>query len=356
MLNKDNGSLLSGLDKEAVKQLFSRPLNNVNVNLDNLKQRVLRVKASSKNSKLYLYQAKIKKLIVEKNCNLTIDLRDNHFVDTVIVKDNFSGTINLSRNTISTIEFADNCRCNLTIHGSLKCFKLSFGDVFSGSLDIEDSCFHLLKVGYYCYADIKLQDNWGSKTVRIGNSFRGSLTMNNVLVPDIEIGDDCKGDIAVSSRDEDMGAKHLNLADEFNGRIDLSGCQTVEAVDVGSHAGGKLDFAGCPSIRVLKFDECFKGEAQLSDSAIEYIHAKDGCEGSFILFNCRNLTLMRLPRSEMHRMDTDLTPLKIERGGRHIYYHFQERSLPAHYFKTGYRGMLKGLKKYIKKHLSSPNL
>ena len=352
----EDSGLSAGIDKKTADEILRYSLNNVNVNLANYKRSVLRIKASSQNSRLVLCQAKIKKLVIEKNCNLHIDLRDNHVVETVIVKDNFSGTINLSRNTIATIDFANNCRCNLTIHGSLKCFKLTFGDVFSGRLDIEDSCFHFLRVGYYCYADINLKNNWGSKAVRIGDSFRGSLTMDNVLVPDIEIGNDCKGNILISSRDEDLGARRLRLADEFNGRLDISGCQTIETVDVGNHACGRLDFSGCLSLKVLNLEKCFKGEAWLSNSAVEYIQAKEGCEGRFILFDCQNLTLLCLPDTEKFSLDTNLTPLQIEQSRRYVYYHFQNRPLPPRCFKTECRKLFERAGKYVKKHLSSPKL
>lgn len=107
--------------------------------------------------------AEVRRVVIEEGCNLVIDLRDNPYVRTLVVKDNFIGRINLSRSSITKIRIGSNCRCDLIIHDSRECFKLAAADVFSGRLDIENSCFHHLTFGYYCYADLRLQDNCGRK-------------------------------------------------------------------------------------------------------------------------------------------------------------------------------------------------
>ena len=46
-------------------------------------------------------------------------------------------SINLSRSTIESIVLSDNCRCNLSIYDSKRCFTLNIGDVYSGNLNIK---------------------------------------------------------------------------------------------------------------------------------------------------------------------------------------------------------------------------
>ena len=87
------------------------------------------------NCTLNLNRCKIKKLQVARRSNVAVDLRDNPHIETVTVEEGFIGSLNLSRSSVTQIRIGDNCRCNISMNYSGKCFDLEIGDVYSGVLD-----------------------------------------------------------------------------------------------------------------------------------------------------------------------------------------------------------------------------
>lgn len=329
---------------------FMRSGRKVQIIINGIKKSRFSVPKYTRDCVLNLTRARIKKLIVCKKVSAAIDIRDNPFIDAVSVDDSFSGSLNLSRSSVTDIVLGDNCRCNLTMNYSGKCFNLKIGDVYSGVLEIRDSCFHMLEIGYYSYANIKLSENWGKKGIKIGSSFRGNLIADSVYLKDLSVGDDCRGKIFIKSkRSHDKGLKHIELADDFGGELDIGGSQTVESVDIGAKATGKLKISGCPAIKVLRFEEYFTGWSDLSRSGIMYIKARKGCNGEFILLNCRDFTLFELPKDCHPKINIDRTPLEVSRDNDSIYYKFHERRLPDEYFTPLYIQWYKDIKKFFRR-------
>lgn len=339
------------LDERGLTKLLKEDISGANIVIHKYKKRTVRIKSSTKGAVLNLSRAAIKILIIEKNCNLVIDLRDNPYIESLIIKDSFAGNINLSRNSIRKINIANNSRCELSINDSLKCFDLNISDVFSGILNVKNSCFHDLDIGYYCYASIKLESNWGKRNIKIGNSFRGNLDIDSVHVPNIHIGDDCKGKITVSSKDDAHGSKHLEVADEFNGQIDLSKSKTIADLEFGNNTRGQINLQGCPSVKVAHFGEHYNGKTDFSFSGIEYLHAKKDCRGNFIMLNCDNLALIKMPNERKASMTIEKEPINIKTDDEHIYYQYHSRELPREYFTPVYKGLYRNLKRFFKEKL-----
>lgn len=158
-------------------------------------------------------------------------MRDNPHIETVTVEEGFIGSLNLSRSSVTQIRVGDNCRCNISMNYSGKCFDLEIGDVYSGVLDIRDSCFHNLKIGYYCYANIKLSENWGQKNIIVGDSFRGNMILDSVYVRNVSVGSDCRGKIFVKSGERsEQGIRSINLADDFGGELDIGDSKPLNAL------------------------------------------------------------------------------------------------------------------------------
>lgn len=327
---------------------FMRNPKKVNLVLNGFKKSTLVVPKTTQSCNLNLSHADIKKLIISKRANALIDMRDNMQIDSIMVGEGFIGSINLSRSSISDIRIQDNCRCNLTINYSAKCFNLKINDVYSGVLDIKDSCFHRLEIGYYCYANIKLSENWGQKQIKIGSSFRGNLIVDSVYVKDIVIGDDCKGKIFIKNKEKhEKGIKHIDLADDFGGELDICGSKTVERVDIGNNASGHINISGCESVRALRVNEYYDGFADLSHSGIMYIRAKKGSEGRMVLMDCSNLTLLKFSKDSNPIIDTDKTPLEIAKDENNVYYKFHHQKIPDEYFAPLYARWVKKVKNFF---------
>lgn len=335
------------LNEEELHRKLKSRLVDASITIHKLRQNTLKISAFSEGAVLNFTHAEVKHLVIEKHCNLILDLRDNQSIKSLHVKESFTGNMNLSRNSIEDIRMDNNCRCDMTVCSSLKCFNMEIADVFSGNLDIRNSCFHRLKVGYYCYAVIKLNGNWGRKDITIGDSFRGTLSVDTVHVPDLLIGNDCKGKIVISSSNSERGSRHVNLADDFKGVLDVSGSQTVERIDVGRNACGRLHLKGCPAVKITKFDEDFSGFADFSESAIEYVRAHKGCRGELVFKNCDNLALLKLPVDKRSKLMIEKQPLNTEIAGEHIYYRFHPQELPDFYFASAYCKWFGGLKKIL---------
>lgn len=358
---KDLGVSVFRPDKEKESYLTASELSRklkgdisgVNLTVFHYKKRQITIKASTKGAILNLSRAAIKKLVIEENCNLVIDLRDNPFIETLIIHDGFAGNINLSRNSVKKVQIANNCRCELNINDSMKCFDLTIADVFSGVLNIKNSCFHDLDIGYYSYADIKLASNWGKRNIKIGNSFRGKLDIDSVHVPSVKIGNDCKGQVRISSHDEIHGAPKVEIADEFNGSLDLSDSKTIAHLDCGSHARGKINLLGCPSLKVARLGKHFRGQADFSESAIEYLRTGRDCQGDIILLGCENLALIKMPNERQNAITIDRTPIKVKNDGKDVYYSFYQRELPKEYFTPFYKDWYQSAKRFFKEKLSS---
>ncbi len=337
------------LSEKELDRVLSGNVSNASVLVNKYKKRVLHIRPETKGAALNLSRAAVKKLVIGPGCNLIIDLRDNPYIERLVIREGFVGSINAARTSLKHIDIADNCRCELSLNDSLKCFSLHIGDVFSGILNVKNSCFHHLDIGYYCYADISLEKNWGRRNIKIGNSFRGNLHIDGVHVPGLEIGDDCKGKISVSSHDDIHGARKIKIRNEFNGELDLSNSKTVSRLELGAHTRGKLNLLGCPSLQVVKIGENFNGTADFSESGIEYLRAARGCRGRLILLNCANLTLLKLPVERKTSVTIEKDPLRVQTVKGNVYYQFKDKRLPAEYFTPFYKKWFEKVKVFFVK-------
>lgn len=326
-------------------------ISNAHLTVYNYKKRRMNIKASTKGAVLNLSKAAVKKLVIGENGNLVVDLRDNPYIETLIIKSGFTGNINLSRNGVKKIEIFDNCRCELSINDSLKCFDLNIGDVFSGVLSVKNSCFHKLNIGYYSYAEINLSSNWGKRDVNIGNSFRGKLNIDSVHAPSVRIGNDCKGRICVSGKDEGKILPKIEIADEFGGKLDLSDSRNVTRLEFGRNTGGKINLFGCPSLKVVRLGEHFHGKADFSESGIEYLRAGKDCQGELILLGCENLALIKMPNERQKSVTIDRSPIKVKNDGKEVYYSFCEHELPSGYFTPFYQDWYNATKRIFKEKI-----
>lgn len=347
---KKNDGSEEYLNAGELAEKLKEPLNGVTLILNNYKKRRLEIKSGTTGAVLDFSRARVRHIKIGAGCHLLMDLRDNAYVKSLEIDNNFSGKMNLSRTGLQSVRVGNNCHCDFSINDSLKCFNMEIKDIFSGAINIHNSCFHKLRVGFYCYAAIRLKDNWGRKYIELGNSFRGSLNVDTVNIPEIKIGDDCRGTVSVSSRDNLHGSRVMDVADDFNGSLDIGGSQTVRNVYFGISAKGKINMRGCPSVKTVKFEEKFSGTADFSDSAVEYIRIGAGSRGRMIMFNCDNLTLVKVPQKNNVKLATEKKALKVKQEKESLYYSFADRELPSQYFTPFYKKWYVRLKKFVKRH------
>ena len=330
------------LSERQLKNTIKQSLDNVKIYVGKLKAHTLKIPAYTKGCIYNFSRAEINTLIIEENCDMHIDMRDNKFIEALKIRKNFSGSVNMSRNSVQSIEIEDNCRCDLSMFDSLKCFNLIIGDVYSGILNIKNSCFHALSVGYYCYAQIKLNNNWGRRDLIIGDSFRGELDIEGINIYNIDIGKDCKGRISIQA--ENLSIPHnINIAEDFGGSLDLQEDKAVNNIKVGRNASGKFNFWGCQSIKNVTFDKYFKGYADFSESSVEYVQAKYGSSGEMIFTGCKNLSLIRVPHNKKSVLTMEKNPESVENKKEEDIYYFKSSNKEKRYKIPFYTRLAEGI-------------
>ena len=330
-------------------QVLNNPLNGQELELNHLCQRVARFKAYSYSSKVDMNLAEVRKVVVEDGCNLVLDLRDNPYITTLVVKDNFRGKINLSRSSIRKIKIGANCHCELIIHNSRACFSLCLGEACSGKCEIKNSCFNRLSLGKNCDVEMILQDNRGKKNIKLGDEFRGSLMAKGVVLPKIETGNNCVGKFWLKEGTSDNGVHKLLAGDDFAGTIEAPTYPHLEWVEFGRRTAGKMNFQACPALKVLKFERGFRGNVDLSDSGIEYVRALEEAVGNLVVVHCENLLQLKLPADRKAVVTSDRYPIRVKSGGAHLYYLFSNKSTPWRYHTHFYTVWWKAMRRYWKK-------
>lgn len=334
-------------------QVLHNPLNGQELELNYLCQRVARFKAYSYSSKVDMNLAEVRKVVVEDGCNLVLDLRDNPYIQTLVLKDNFRGKVNLSRSSIRKIKIGAKCNCELIIHNSRECFSLGSGAGWRGKLEVKNSCFNRLDLGRDCSILMLLQDNRGRKNIMLGDGFRGSVEARGLAVPKFEAGNDCEGKIELRDGSADNGVRKLLAGDDFVGTIEASMYPYLEWAEFGCRAAGKINFQACPSLKVLKFERGFKGNVDLSGSGIEYVRVLEEAAGNLVVARCENLLQMKLPADRKAVITSDRYPIRVKSGGVHLYYLFSNKSTPWRYHTPFYAVWWKAMRRYLRKQFNA---
>lgn len=312
------------LTEAELKSLLHNPIDAEYLYVGCLKADSITIAAYSRGGIYNFGRLQVRKIIVEENCDLQIDLRDNEAIRTIQIGNSYNGGLNLSRSNVENITIGNNCRCDLAVFDSRKCFNLRIGDVYSGDLNIKNSCFHNLRIGYYSYASIRLQNNWGRRNIQVGDSFRGNLDIDSLNISGIIIGNDCKGVIKIGGTDAQNGSRGVVIGDEFGGVLDLQGNNSLRELKVGRHAVGKFYLWGKGGVQQAVFGPHFNGVADFSESSVEYINFDGGSSGEVILRNCYELKLMKIHQYQNLQLQIWQNPLQIRYDEEAAYYYFAD--------------------------------
>lgn len=303
------------------KRRVERGLDFARVYAADISAHSLTIAPDSKDCFYDLTHANISKLVVSENATVNIDLRDNTFIESVVVGDKFSGTINLSRSSVESVFIGNNCHCHLTIADAKKCFNLQIADIYSGNLNVSNSCLYAFGLGYYSYADLILSNNIIKKGIEIGDSFRGNFYALNQNVDVFKVGDDCKGTVKVSDQGSETGVKKLIVGDDFSGVLNLSGDESLKVVEVGRKNGGRIDASLTPNLERMSVGKYFNGNVNLSSSAVQNIFVAYGASGCFDLTDSNRLGQVHAT-IDNHLIFNGISPVSTETADGSVYYRF----------------------------------
>lgn len=311
------------LSEKQLKKRLAKGIDFAKVYIGKLAAHSIRIPADSKDCSYNFSNAEITKLTVEENCSISIDMRDNTFIESLVIGEKFSGSVNLSRTSIESIFINNNCRCNLNIADSKKCFNLQIADIYSGNLNISNCCLYAFGLGYYSYADLMLANNIIKKEIVIGDSFRGGFYATNQNVELMKVGDDCKGWVKLNNQSKDTGVQRLLIGDDFAGSINLSGDESIVSIETGRKNGGKIDASYAGVLDKVKIGKYFNGNIDLSGSAVQNITVAYGASGSVNLKDCHNLKLLQATVDNNLFIDGDMPVKSVKTLENTVYYNFE---------------------------------
>lgn len=274
------------LSERLLKKRIAAGINFAKVYVSRLKEGNLLIPAETRNCSYNFTKAEIGKITIGEGCNINIDLRDNDFTTSLVIKDKFSGTLNLSRTTLESLFIGNNCRCNLSLSDSKRCVNVQIGEVASGNINIINSCMYVLQIGYYSYADIMLSNNMVKKEIAIGNSFRGGLYAINQNSDWLKIGNDCKGWVKLNSQVSGQGVKNLLIDNDFGGNVNLSGDVSVRNISVRDRCMGKIDASYASGVEMVVVGKYFNGNIDLRGSSAQQVFVDYGANGTINVKDC----------------------------------------------------------------------
>lgn len=301
------------LTENQIKKRIEKGLDFAKVYVGKLNAYTLKIPSDSKDTHYDLTNAAISRLSVTENNNITIDLRDNKYIETISIDDNFFGTVNMSRSNVESVFLGNKCRCNLNLSDSKKCLNIQIGDIYSGNLNINNSCLYSFNVGYYSYADIHLSNNIIKKSIEIGDSFRGSIYADNQSCETLKIGDDCKGEIIVGCQIPSSGIKKIIISHDFSGTLNLSGDESVAEIEIGDKSSAQLKASFSKALNKLKIGKYHNGNIELNNSSIKEIFIDKYATGTIEINDCHQLKTVHVPADNKLQINGDIPNRNIKK-------------------------------------------
>ncbi|MBQ9235459.1 MAG: hypothetical protein IJ184_03235 [Alphaproteobacteria bacterium] len=317
------------LSEKMLKKRIASGINFAKVFVGKLKSAHLIIPAETRNCSYNLSKAEVGVLTLEEGNSINIDLRDNEFVERLVIKDKFSGTLSLARTNLESVAIGNNCRCNLMMSDSKKCVNLQIGDVLSGNINIINSCLYALNIGYYAYADIMLSNNTVKKEIAIGDAFRGGIYAINQATDWFKIGNDCKGWVKLNNQNIISGVRNLLADNDFAGNINLSGDGSVRNINIGERLMGKIDATYAGGLERVVIGKYFNGTVDLSGAKVRQVFADYGASGVVNLQNCRQIDFLQATVDNDLQITGEIKSVDALSGDGKIMYYFRDRDNDA---------------------------
>ncbi len=332
------------LSERLLKKRIASGLNFAKVYAARLRENHLIIPAETRNCSYNFTHCEIGKITIGEGCNVNIDLRDNNYTTGLVVKDKFSGTLNLSRTALESVFIGNNCRCNFSLSDSKKCVNMQIGEVSGGNINVVNSCLYALQIGYYSYADIMLSNNVIKKEIAIGNSFRGGLYAINQNCEWLKVGNDCKGWVKLNCQAAVGGVKNLMVDNDFSGNINLSGDAGVRNISIGERCMGKVDATYASAVEMVVVGKYFTGNLDLGSSSVKNIFIDYGANGSVNVKNCKKCKFLQTSSDNDLYIEGEIKSVDaLSNEGKVIYYFEDVGYLPIKvpFYKRLYENIYK---------------
>ena len=329
------GGRYTYISSEHIKKYGLSVYENSQFHINTLLLSKLSIPSDTKNCTIDFHQAKVNRLIIKKDTQAEIDLRENFFIKEVLIGDNFVGKIYLSENNIKKIKVGKNCSAEIVYTKGRIAPKIYIGSQFKGYLQLRNTQIKEVKIARDSKGKLRVQNCIIKEPIDVGKNSSLEIDLSTVYCPYIYLRKDYSGHLKEDGQPNKQGIRAIFTDNDFSGQIDLSLTSTIQRLEIGKNSSGNVDSIGCKSIEVIKIDSNFSGEIDCRESSVVYMSVETPCQGSFFLSDATRLALLSLPKMSKHKIFGVGKPLSFSPSGKNnINYKFKEIKLPRIYFKS----------------------
>ena len=329
------GGRYTYISSEHIKKYGLSVYENSQFHINTLLLSKLSIPSDTKNCTIDFHQAKVNRLIIKKDTQAEIDLRENFFIKEVLIGDNFVGKIYLSENNIKKIKVGKNCSAEIVYTKGRIAPKIYIGSQFKGYLQLRNTQIKKIRIARDSKGKLRVQSCIIREPLEIGKNSSLDIDISAVHCPYIYLRKDYSGHLKEDGQPNKQGIRAIFTDNDFSGQIDLSLTSTIQRLEIGKNSSGNVDSIGCKSIEVIKIDSNFSGEIDCRESSVVYMSVETPCQGSFFLSDATRLALLSLPKMSKHKIFGVGKPLSFSPSGKNnINYKFKEIKLPRIYFKS----------------------
>lgn len=329
------GGRYTYISSEHIKKYGLSVYENSQFHINTLLLSKLSIPSDTKNCTIDFHQAKVNRLIIKKDTQAEIDLRENFFIKEVLIGDNFVGKIYLSENNIKKIKVGKNCSAEIVYTKGRIAPKIYIGSQFKGYLQLRNTQIKEVKIAQDAKGKLRVQNCIIKEPIDVGKNSSLEIDLSTVYCPYIYLRKDYSGHLKEDGQPNKQGIRAIFTDNDFSGQIDLSLTSTIQRLEIGKNSSGNVDSIGCKSIEVIKIDSNFSGEIDCRESSVVYMSVETPCQGSFFLSDATRLALLSLPKMSKHKIFGVGKPLSFSPSGKNnINYKFKEIKLPRIYFKS----------------------
>lgn len=329
------GGRYTYISSEHIKKYGLSVYENSQFHINTLLLSKLSIPSDTKNCTIDFHQAKVNRLIIKKDTQAEIDLRENFFIKEVLIGDNFVGKIYLSENNIKKIKVGKNCSAEIVYTKGRIAPKIYIGSQFKGYLQLRNAQIKKIRIARDSKGKLRVQNCIIKEPLEIGKNSSLEIDLSTVYCPYIYLRKDYSGHLKEDGQPNKQGIRAIFTDNDFSGQIDLSLTSTIQRLEIGKNSSGNVDSIGCKSIEVIKIDSNFSGEIDCRESSVVYMSVETPCQGSFFLSDATRLALLSLPKMSKHKIFGVGKPLSFSPSGKNnINYKFKEIKLPRIYFKS----------------------
>lgn len=329
------GGRYTYISSEHIKKYGLSVYENSQFHINTLLLSKLSIPSDTKNCTIDFHQAKVNRLIIKKDTQAEIDLRENFFIKEVLIGDNFVGKIYLSENNIKKIKVGKNCSAEIVYTKGRIAPKIYIGSQFKGYLQLRNTQIKKIRIARDSKGKLRVQNCIIKEPIDVGKNSSLEIDLSTVYCPYIYLRKDYSGHLKEDGQPNKQGIRAIFTDNDFSGQIDLSLTSTIQRLEIGKNSSGNVDSIGCKSIEVIKIDSNFSGEIDCRESSVVYMSVKTPCQGSFFLSDATRLALLSLPKMSKHKIFGVGKPLSFSPSDKNnINYKFKEIKLPRIYFKS----------------------